>query len=303
MKKIILILFLAVAGIAKAEEKRILTSDGVALYVKVEGEGLPLLYLHGGPGSGSYWFEKFFGNFMEENFKVIYLDQRGVSRSSSPENGDYSIERMAQDFEEVREALGIKKWFTLGHSFGGLLQVAYAEGYPEAHLGMMMINCTLNLEESFCESWAPKASEILADESFKSCALDTVPLMDRMNILGSKLREKDKFWKMAYSNPQSEVVMNATFSEIENWNYDFGNHALKNEDYWKNYKPTTANIKIPVLFFYGTKDWMVGPDHYKTIKFPEMILWKSEGGHIPFQEDRENLEDAILTYTTKYKFN
>jgi proline iminopeptidase len=62
MKNIILTGLLVLTGIAlSAQERTILTSDGVSLYVNVKGSGIPCLYLHGGPGSGSYWLEKFFG--------------------------------------------------------------------------------------------------------------------------------------------------------------------------------------------------------------------------------------------------
>lgn len=303
MKKLFLaIVFLSLGYIAKAEEKQITTSDGVNLYVKVEGKGIPCLYIHGGPGSGSYWFEKFFGDFMEDHFTVIYLDQRGVGRSGSPENGDYSMERMAKDFEEVREALGYDQWLTLGHSFGGILQMGYAELYPEAQKGMMMIDCTLYLNDSFCQSWAPKASEFLG-ESYVGCENDTLPLMERMGDLGNRLREKDLFWKMAYTKKENQAIMDSTYQKFENWNYDFGNAALSIDDYWKNYLPDTKSIEIPVLFFHGSQDWMVGPDHHKKVKFPNMISVEFNSGHIPFQENKEDLEKAILAYCQKYHFD
>ena len=53
---------------------------------------------------------------------MIYLDQRGCGRSTSPKDNNYSMDRMVNDFEEVRKYLGIDKWITLGHSFGGLLR-------------------------------------------------------------------------------------------------------------------------------------------------------------------------------------
>ena len=49
-----LIPILLFCGLLKAQEQKITTSDGVDLYVKVKGEGTPLLYLHGGPGSESF---------------------------------------------------------------------------------------------------------------------------------------------------------------------------------------------------------------------------------------------------------
>lgn len=303
MKKLILVgLFISLSYSAIAEEKTITTSDGVELFVKIEGKGTPCLYIHGGPGSGSYWFEKFFGDFMEENFTMIYLDQRGVGRSGSASNDDYSLKRMALDFEEVREALGFTDWLTIGHSFGGILQMGYAENFPEAQKGMMMINCTLYLNESFCDSWAPKASEFLG-EDYIGCDKDSLAMMERMNALGNALREKGVFWKMAYADEANEEIMNSTWSEVPNWNYDFGNAALSYEDYWQNFLLITASVDIPVLFFYGTTDWMVGPNHYINVKFPNMILWKSEVGHVPFLENTDDLKKAVNTFKSKYRFN
>lgn len=301
MKKLLLIPILLFYGLLNAQEQKITTSDGVDLYVKVKGEGTPLLYLHGGPGSGSFWFEKFFGDFMEENFTVIYLDQRGVGRSTSPADGNYSMERLTKDFEEVRETLGFETWLTLGHSFGGLLQMGYAERFPEAINGMIMVNCTLNIEESFCESWGPKAAELLG-ENFTPCNQDSLTIIEKVMALGSKLREKDLFWQMAYEHQESEAIMNDTYKGFENWNYDFSNAAMTMTDYRKDFKPVTSGIDIPVLFFYGSRDWMVGPNHHEDLKFPELMLWKNEGGHLPFQENKEDLSEAILAYKAAYRF-
>ena len=96
--------------------------------------------------------------------------------------------------------------------------------------------------------------------------------------------------------------MNATYKGFYNLNHDYSNAAMTLPDYRKDFKPATAQVNQPVLFFYGTKDWMVGPDHYVDISFPEMLLWKNEGGHIPFQENKEALSEAILAYKAKYGF-
>ena len=296
-KKILLIAFFCISIATYAGEKKITTSDGVELYVKVKGQGTPLLYIHGGPGSGSLWFEEFFGEFMEAHFTVVYLDQRGVGRSSSPKDGNYSMERMAQDFEEVRESLGFESWLTLGHSFGGILQMGYIQRFPLANKGMIMVNCTLNLPESLHESWAPKALEFLGETYTKN---DSLPLPQLMNNLGSRLREKNIFWKMAYAHSENELIMNKTYEAIPNFNYDFGNAALLLDEYWENYKPSTSAVEQPVLFFYGTQDWMVGPEHYKGVEFPEAILWPGEVGHLPFQEGKEDLMASILEYKRKY---
>ncbi len=125
MRRHVVLLALLIVSLAPAQAlvKHIITSDSVDLFVTVKGKGTPCLYIHGGPGSGSWWLEKFSGQMLESKLQMIYLDQRGVGRSTSPKSGDFSFERMVKDFEEIRAALGIKRWLIMGHSFGGILQM------------------------------------------------------------------------------------------------------------------------------------------------------------------------------------
>lgn len=302
MKTILLFAFLLLAGItAKATEKYITTSDGIELYVKIKGEGTPLLYIHGGPGSGSYWFEKFFGEFMEQHFTVVYLDQRGVGRSTGSKGEDYTIERMTKDFEEVRTELGYESWLTLGHSFGGILQIAYANQFPEAQKGMLMVNATLNLKESFCESWGPKAAEFIGNPSPYPCD-NIVNIKANLGYHIENLRKKNLFWKMAFREHNNEKIVDDSYNEIPNWNSNFSSIAFDEDSYWVDYKELVPSIKVPVLFFYGEEDWMVGPYHYKGINFPNMMLWPSPGGHFPFLENKNELQASILAYRSKYEF-
>ncbi|HEY8399222.1 MAG TPA: alpha/beta hydrolase [Flavihumibacter sp.] len=285
----------------KAQEKQILTSDSVQLYVNVKGKGIPCLYIHGGPGSGSYWMEKFFGDYLEQHFQMVYLDQRGVGRSSSPADKNFSLERIVADFEEVREALGIKQWLTLGHSFGGILQMAYTEQFPASTRGMLMLNCTLSMAESFCNSWIPRASEFLGMEKPAACPDEPNEILAKMITLIQGLRGKDIMWKMSVALAENEHKLDATYSEIPNWNNDFAAVALGMEEFWRDFRKQTVQVKIPVLFFYGHSDWMIGPEHYKGIAFPHMMLRSSNVGHLPFLESRADLEKAISEFLKKYK--
>ena len=92
----------------------VMTSDSISLYVHVKGEGPMCLYLHGGPGSGSTWMEAVSGHMLEKRFTMVYLDQRGVCKSETPKNDDFSFARQIQDWEEVRQALGIDHWLLMG---------------------------------------------------------------------------------------------------------------------------------------------------------------------------------------------
>jgi hypothetical protein len=70
MRLIYCVIFLMIlAGAVHAEERYIMTSDSVHLYVNVNGSGPACLYIQGGPGSGSFRMEEFMGDVPEQNFQ------------------------------------------------------------------------------------------------------------------------------------------------------------------------------------------------------------------------------------------
>lgn len=283
-----------------AQERFITTSDSVQLYVNVKGKGTPCLFIHGGPGSGSYWFEKFMGDSLEQRFQMVYLDQRGVGRSASPDNDDYSLERMVKDFEEIRTELDIKEWLIMGHSFAGIMQMDYALKYPQSIKGILMINCTLNIGSSYKLSWCPKACNLLSINDEDYFVDETIPLHTRWDSLINVLNQKDLMWQMGFENRDDMLKIGQTYGDIPNWNWDFGAVAMTINDYQKDFLKETPEVRKPVLFVYGTSDWMVGPKHFKLVKFPNMLLLRIDGSHMPFFGKKTELMKAIIHYKTKY---
>ena len=296
------ILAFTLLSLLQAQEMHIKTSDSVDLYVNVKGKGMPCLYIHGGPGSGSYWLEKFTGDSLEQHFQMIYLDQRGVGRSTSPNDQNYSMDRMVKDFEEVRVALGIKQWITLGHSFGGILQMGYVTSKPNSIIGMMFINGSLSMNESFENSWLPRAVKFAGENTPVVCFDKSISIYERMLAIMPILNEKGEMWKLFFANQDNSWKMNDTYSGFDAWNIDQSESILKIPEYWSDYRQLCPQIKQPVLFYYGTTDWAIGPEHYKGVKFPDMMLWRSKAGHMPFLENKEDLMKAIHSYQRLHKF-
>ena len=286
---------------ATAQEQFIVTSDSVELYVNVKGNGPACLYIHGGPGSGSYWLEKFVGPELEARFRMVYLDQRGVGRSSSPADNNYSLDRMVKDFEEVRQTLGIESWITLGHSFGGILQMGYVERNPETVSGMIFINCTLSMDDSFGNSWLPKGIELAGDSVPERCLDTTVSVFNRMLAVIPVLHQKGNMWQIFFDAPEDNQKMNATYGEFEHWNTDLSEHILEIDEYWSDFRKLTPAVSQPVLFYYGRTDWAIGPEHFRGVAFPDMILWGSDAGHMPFFGYQEDLLNAIDAYLKKFR--
>lgn len=281
---------------------QVLTSDGTELHVTVRGEGIPCLYIHGGPGVGSYWMEQLYGNVLEKHFQMIYLDQRGSGRSGSAHSGDYSIERMALDFEEVRQYLAINSWITFSHSFGGIMQVKHAELYPETVRGMLMVAPTLSLNESIQEMipYALDMLEIPVAEHEQYLDEKTYPF-DRLMPLFHIARERGLFWKFHYGEASNYDIMDSVMNQITNHNFDFSNRAFALSQYYENYKPLATRLSMPVLLFYGKKDYAIGPNHHNDIKFSNMTKVGWDGGHVPFMEGRDELGTAITDWLTTIK--
>lgn len=125
------------------------TSDGVQLYVNSVGSGQPCVFIHGGPGSNSYYLEGMkSADLLQKGLRMIYYDQRGCGRSESPKNGDFSLSRMEKDLEEIRSFLGIDKWDVMAHSFGGIIAINYAHDYPKRVSSLLLIHCTLDINKS-----------------------------------------------------------------------------------------------------------------------------------------------------------
>lgn len=114
-------------------------SDGHRLYFEQCGnaDGLPLLFLHGGPGSGAS--AKYRRMFDPQLFNLILFDQRGCGRSRP----HLSIEanttaHLIEDIETLRRHLGIERWIVFGPSWGSTLALAYAEAFPERVRGLVV---------------------------------------------------------------------------------------------------------------------------------------------------------------------
>ena len=121
----------------------IAVDDGVEIYLEDTGpEDAPaIVVLHGGPGGSSYALREGFGEYLED-FRVLYLDQRGGGRSPAlPEEPQlFTIDALVEDLFHLRDHLGLDTWTLLGHGFGGLLALDYARRSPETTEQVLLVN-------------------------------------------------------------------------------------------------------------------------------------------------------------------
>jgi proline iminopeptidase len=111
---------------------RFAVGDGHELYVEECGraDGIPALFLHGGPGAGCGASHRRF--FDPARYRIVLLDQRGSGRSTPhAELAHNTTWDLVADLERVREHLGVERWLVFGGSWGSTLALAYAQTHPE----------------------------------------------------------------------------------------------------------------------------------------------------------------------------
>jgi pimeloyl-ACP methyl ester carboxylesterase len=100
-------------------------SDGGSLFVQELGNGFPLIVLHGGPGMDHTMFRPYLDP-LAEDFRVLYVDQRGQGRSERVDPATLTLEVFARDIDLLAEALGLDEHAVLGHSFGAIVTTWHA---------------------------------------------------------------------------------------------------------------------------------------------------------------------------------
>ncbi len=100
-------------------------------------EGIPVIFLHGGPGSGCN--ENHRRYFNPEKYRIIIFDQRGCNRST-PQGGIRfnTTQDILSDMEAIRKQLKIIKWVVFGGSWGSTLALLYAEQCPKNISGIIL---------------------------------------------------------------------------------------------------------------------------------------------------------------------
>jgi proline iminopeptidase len=150
--------------------------DVHTMYWEVSGtpDGVPVLFLHGGPGGGSSPEHRRF--FDPTFFRAVLFDQRGAG-SSTPvgETSGNTTQQLIDDIERLREYLGIERWLVFGGSWGSTLGLAYGQAHPSRCLGFLLRGIFLGrpseidwflrgLSNVFPEAWHKFAGMLPPDE-------------------------------------------------------------------------------------------------------------------------------------------
>ena len=124
---------------------------GHETWYRVVGEDtpgrLPLLCLHGGPGSTHHYFEPL-EQLAEQGRRVVLYDQLGCGGSSRPDDDSiYSLQLFLDELSSLRDALGLDRVHLLGSSWGGMLALEHVLARPDGVAGLVLSSTLCDAEQ------------------------------------------------------------------------------------------------------------------------------------------------------------
>lgn len=272
--------------------------DGVQLYVERSGKGIPCVYLHGGPGYWSKSFQVTAGSILEEHLDMIYLDQRGCGRSDQDPDEDYSLNKLVEDLEDIRQQLHIDEWIVMGHSFGGILAVTYAHQYPEYTKGVIIFNATLNMMDSI-KHQIQKGLQTLKLSSAELSGDHIEQLTALFNRVLEELRKHKAYDTFQFMNPENKKLLERIDQSLD-MKPSFQTYVFSSDEYFQDFTLLTREIKKPVLVITGEHDHAIGPEHYQSFQFPCVQIKKMNGAHHPYLENQQELKESIADFMKNF---
>ena len=153
-------------------------AHGVLIYYTTIGNGPPLMVVHGGPGADHSYFLPYLLP-LARTHELIFIDERGSGRSQRLEDtSKYTVEAMADDVEDVRQALKLGKIALLGHSYGGVLAEAYALKYQQ-NLSHLILSSTFPSTKEMNAVLAREKAQMPADKLKRVVELEQAGLFGK----------------------------------------------------------------------------------------------------------------------------
>lgn len=289
--------------------------NGHQLYYERHGRlgGHPVLFLHGGPGSGCS--ERHRQLFDPHVFDVLLFDQRGCGRSRAdhPLQANTSADLVA-DIEALRQHLSLPPCLVTGGSWGAGLALAYAAQHPQACTGLVLRGLFLGrasdldwffqtLKQALPEAWQALTQGLPAHQHTQ--VLEGLS----QQLKGSQALEAALAWE-AWENsvtarravPQRQLPHDSDAARHLLARYRLQAHYLTRQCFW----PGTGLLgrlgplaPCPIALLHGRLDWVCRPQaslDLRQVLPHSKIQWLDDTGHSPFEPAMAQALNQVLLH-------
>lgn len=262
-------------------QSRYVQIDGMQVHYKIEGEGFPVVLLHGTASSlhtWDGWVPK-----LAENYQVIRLDLPAFGLTGPNTQNNYSSEYYSAFVEQFVTALGIDSFYLAGNSLGGLIAYNYALQYPDRVAKMILIDA------------AGYPRTIPPPMVFK---LGRTPVLNNLMRYISPRYMFTKSIKEVYAD-DSKVSEELVTRYYELGLREGNREALivrMNQDFESRHNEIKT-IQHPTLIMWGADDIWIPPSDaekfHADLPNSSLIVYEATG-HVPMEENPdESVQDAL----------
>ncbi|MEO3948062.1 alpha/beta hydrolase [Gorillibacterium sp. CAU 1737] len=243
-----------------------------------EGEGRPLVLLHGFCGSSAYWQEVI--PLLAPHFRVIAPDLRGHGESEAPDELVYRMEAFAEDIAALIRRLELDHPVVLGHSLGGYVTLALAELHEGLLGGFGLIHSTAY----------PDSEEGRAGRDKGIATIRTEGLAAFVDGLVPKLFAPDSITTKADALQEAKQIGKGTSPAA----------AIASQEGMKlriDRNSVLAGTSLPVLLVAGSQDGLVPVERTFSVQREGVVCRELEGtGHMSMLEAPNELARVILDF-------
>ena len=276
------------------------TRDGVQLFYRTSGSGAPVIFLSGGPGVTPDYIVPI-GDFVPASYQRGFHEQRGTGRSKvatmTAEN--MTLRHVVADLEALRVHLKQERLFLVGHSWGGMLAMAYAAAHPDRIDRMILIGPggpTLEFTEWFNDNihMRLRPEDIEAERYWNEAPkrgvdVNKAALEQVRAITPGYFFERAKGLAFASQLPDATLTLQV--------------NTLLFTDMAKGYdsRPGLRQLDRPVLIVQGHQDPVgdkTAEDIHAAIKSSELV-YLNQCGHFPWLEQPEAFLRTMTEFFTR----
>ena len=273
-------------------DDRFVSVDGFRMRYQVKGEGTPLILIHGFASSIVTWHRNI--DDLARAHRVYAIDLKGWGLSDKPGDGDYSLLAQAHHLRSFMSALGIERAVLAGHSMGGTVCAHFAIEYPDAVLGIVLID--------------PAGARRFPYLWLLSRALD-VPVLRRWMRLGMQYALSNEtllssgmpraYYNPAHLTPEMKASLLAPFHTE---GFDDAFIKFSRDLRQLRLRGRTHRVQCPTLILWGEHDVVIPPvdARYFVAQIPHARLFiLPRAGHLPHDEQAETVNRLIREFTAR----
>jgi proline iminopeptidase len=264
--------------------------EGGEIWYKImgEGEGIPILTLHGGPGGTHRYFYQLSPQASER--PIILFDQLGSGRSDfHTDTTLMTVQHFVEQVHVVKESLGLEEFYLLGHSWGGSLAVEYYLNYPEGIKALILSSPLISTPR-----WEADADTLI--KTLPPKMQDIIRQANESGDYGSKEYQKaDAYYWSQFGLRSAQKDHPLDTIEVSGnrviYNYMWGPSEFRCTGTLKEFDRTErlSEISVPTLFVTGEYD----EARPETVKYFSTLVPDSEfevvegAGHSTLHDNQE----------------